>query len=58
MLYKQTDIIDTFVFRSLVGQFNFSQGAAVGFYQSIFGLFLVLTVNAIVKKIEPDSALF
>ncbi len=58
VLYKQTDIIDTFVFRSLVGQFNFSQGAAVGFYQSVFGLILVLTVNAIVKKIEPDSALF
>ncbi|MGB4660681.1 MAG: DUF898 family protein [Mobilitalea sp.] len=58
VLYAQTDIIDTFVFRSLVGQFNFSQGAAVGFYQSIFGLILVLTVNAIVKKIEPDSALF
>ncbi len=58
VLYKQTDIIDTFVFRSLVGQFNFSQGAAVGFYQSLFGLILVLTVNAVVKKIEPDSALF
>lgn len=58
VLYPQTDIIDTFVFRSLVGQFNFSQGAAVGFYQSIFGLILVLAVNAIVKKVEPDSALF
>ncbi len=58
VLYSQTDIIDTFVFRSLVGSFNFSQGAAVGFYQSIFGLVLILTVNAIVKKIEPDNALF
>lgn len=58
VLYAQTDIIDTFVFRSLVGQFNFSQGAAVGFYQSIFGLILILVVNGIVKKIEPDSALF
>lgn len=58
VLFKQTDIIDTFVFRSLVGQFNFSQGAAVGFYQSIFGLILVLLVNTVVKKIEPDSALF
>jgi putative aldouronate transport system permease protein len=58
VLFPQTDIIDTFVFRSLVGQFNFSQGAAVGFYQSIFGLILVLLVNAVVKKIEPDSALF
>lgn len=58
VLYPQTDIIDTFVFRSLVGQFNFSQGAAVGFYQSVFGLIFVLVVNAIVKRIEPESALF
>lgn len=58
VLYPQTDIIDTFVFRSLAGQFNFSQGAAVGFYQSVFGLALVLTVNAIVKKVDPESALF
>jgi len=58
VLFPQTDIIDTFVFRSLAGQFNFSQGAAVGFYQSVFGLILVLTVNAIVKKVDPESALF
>lgn len=58
VLYPQTDIIDTYVFRSLVGQFNFSMGAAVGFYQSLFGLILVLVVNFIVRKVEPDSALF
>lgn len=58
ILYAQTDIIDTYVFRSLMGQFNFSLSAAVGFYQSLFGLFFVLTVNLIVKKIEPEYALF
>lgn len=58
ILFPQTDIIDTFVFRSLVGQFNFPMGAAVGFYQSVFGLILVLLVNMIVRKVEPDSALF
>lgn len=58
VLFPQTDIIDTFVFRSLAAQFNFSQGAAVGFYQSVFGLIFVLTVNAIVKKVDPESALF
>jgi putative aldouronate transport system permease protein len=58
VLYPQTDIIDTYVFRSLVGSFNFSMGAAVGFYQSLFGLILVLAVNAIIRKIEPDSSLF
>lgn len=58
VLYPETDIIDTYVFRSLVGQFNFSQGAAVGFYQSIFGLILVLVVNGIVRKIDSEYALF
>jgi putative aldouronate transport system permease protein len=58
VLYPQTDIIDTYTFRSLIGQFNFSMGAAVGFYQSLFGLVLVLTVNFIVRKIEPDNSLF
>ena len=58
VLFPQTDIIDTYVFRSLVGTFNFSMGAAVGFYQSVFGFILVVIVNAIVKKIEPEYSLF
>lgn len=58
VLYPQTDVIDTFVFRSLMGQFNFSQSAAVGFYQSIFGLIVVLLVNGMVRRIDPDNALF
>jgi putative aldouronate transport system permease protein len=58
VLYPQTDIIDTYVFRSLIGQFNLPLGAAAGFYQSVFGLIVVLAVNAIVRKVEPDYALF
>ncbi|MGF7145152.1 putative aldouronate transport system permease protein [Anaerotaenia torta] len=58
LLYYQTDIIDTYVYRSLIGSFNFSSSAAVGLYQSVFGLILVLTINMIVRKIEPESALF
>lgn len=60
IFFPQTDIIDTYVFRSLAGAstLNFPASAAVGFYQSIFGLILVLIVNFIVRKVEPDSALF
>ena len=58
ILYHSTDVIDTYVYRSLVGSFNFSSSAAVGLYQSVFGLILVLGINWIVRKIEPDSALF
>ena len=31
---------------------------AAGFYQSVVGFALILTVNAIVNKIDPDSAMF
>lgn len=57
-LYKATDIIELFVFRSMVVNFNFSQGSAVGLYQSFFGLLIVLAANWGVKKLEPDYALF
>lgn len=57
-LFDKTDIIETFVFRSLNVNFNFSMGSAVGLYQSLFGFVLVMTVNAIVKKIEPEYSLF
>lgn len=58
VLYPQTDVIDTFVFRSLMGQFNFSQSAAVGFYQSLFGMVVVFLVNWLVRRVDPENALF
>jgi len=58
MLYKSTDIIETFVFRALMNNFNFSMGSAVSLYQSVFGFVLVLTANWLVKKFEPDYGLF
>jgi putative aldouronate transport system permease protein len=58
MLQPTTDIIETFVYRSLMSQFNFSSAATVGLYQSVFGCIIVLTVNAIIKRIESDYALF
>lgn len=58
LLYAQTDIIDTYVYRCLVGSYNFSSSAAVGLYQSVFGLIFVLAINLLVRKVEPESALF
>lgn len=58
LLYPTTDIIETFVFRSLMVNFNFSMSSAVSLYQSVFGCALVLLCNWIIKKIEPDYALF
>lgn len=58
MLYPTTDIIETYVFRTLMTNFNFSLGSAVSLYQSILGLFIVLTANWIVKKVSPENSLF
>ena len=57
-LYNATDIIDTFVFRMLTVNFEPGMGTAAGLYQSLFGFFLVVSVNYVVKKINPDYALF
>jgi len=58
LLYSTTDIIETYVYRCTMTDFNFSYASAVGLYQSIIGFVLVMTVNGIVKKIEPDYSLF
>ncbi len=58
LLYGTTDIIETFVYRATMTDFNFSTASAVGLYQSLVGFVIVMTVNFIVKKIEPDYSLF
>lgn len=58
LLYSTTDIIETFVYRATMSDFNFSTASAVGLYQSIIGFVIVMTVNFIVKKTEPDYSLF
>nr|WP_027094175.1 ABC transporter permease subunit [Cohnella thermotolerans] len=57
-LYASTDIIETYVFRALMTNFNFSIGSAVSLYQSVFGFIVVLTANWLVKKVSPDNSLF
>ncbi len=58
LLYDTTDIIETYVYRATLSDFNFSTASAVGLYQSVIGFAIVMVVNFIVKKIEPDYSLF
>jgi len=57
-LYETTNVIDTYVYRGLLGLGDISMSAAAGFYQSIVGFALVLTANLIVRKLSKDNALF
>lgn len=57
ILYETTDILNTYVYRMLQAG-TYTQGAAVGFFQSIAGLILVVATNLIVRRISPENSLF
>lgn len=57
-LFNATDVIDTYVFRSLMQNSNLGMTAAATFYQSILCFVIIMLVNAIIKRIDEDYALF
>lgn len=58
LLYSTTDILDTYVYRSLKVTFDMGMATAAGVYQSIFGFTLIMVVNAVIRKLNKDYALF
>ncbi len=58
MLYESTDIIDTYIFRSLLSSPNIGMSSAVGFLQSVLCFAVIVLVNRAVKAYEKDYALF
>ena len=56
-VYSVGDIIDTWVYRQGLLQFQFSLATAVGIFKGVIGLILVIASNWSVKKIT-DSSLF
>jgi putative aldouronate transport system permease protein len=57
-LFNTTDVIDTFVFRSLITSANIGMTAAASLYQSVLCFLIIILVNYIVKKVEAEYALF
>ena len=59
VLYNITDILDTYVYRITMTQpLSLGLGTAAGLYQSIFGFVIVVVVNFLVKRKNPEYALF
>jgi putative aldouronate transport system permease protein len=54
-VYSVGDIIDTWVFRQGVLQFQFSLATAVGFFKGVIGLVLILVSNRIAKRWAQQS---
>ena len=57
-LMSVTQTIDTYVYRALMTNGNFALSSAAGFFQSICGFALISLVNWIVRKVDPENALY
>lgn len=57
LLYETTDVINTYVYRGLQNG-SFLQSSAIGLMQSAIGTILLITTNAIVRKVSPENSMF
>jgi len=58
ILYPTTQVIDSYVLHAIFSSSNFGFTAATSFFQSIVGLLMMLFANWMVRKIQPENALF
>ncbi|MDQ6419028.1 ABC transporter permease subunit [Paenibacillus sp. LHD-117] len=58
LLFPTTDVIDTFVYRSLRKSGDIGMASAAGFLQSVIAFVLVIGSNYMARKIDKDSAIF
>ncbi len=58
ILYDTTQVIDSYVLNAIMKNANFGFTAATTFFQSVVGLLLLLLANGVVRKVNPDDALF
>jgi putative aldouronate transport system permease protein len=49
-LYSKVDVLDTFVYRGAFLKGDFSYPAAIGLYQAVVGMILVLSTNYYAKR--------
>lgn len=54
-VYSVGDIIDTWVYRSGVLDFQFSLATAVGLFKGVIGLILILAANSVAKRVAQQS---
>lgn len=57
LLYPVTDIIDTYVYRSLE-KGSYPMATAIGMFQSVAAFIMIVGSNWVVKKVDPEKSLF
>jgi putative aldouronate transport system permease protein len=58
LLYKTTDVVETYLYRALAVSGNIDTASATGLIKSIVGFVCVVSTNLIVRKMNPENALF
>ena len=58
LLYETTDVIDTYIYRTLINLGDVGLSSAVSMVQAVIGFILVVVTNTIVNKLDKDSALY
>ncbi len=54
-VYSVGDILDTWVYRQGLLQFEFSLATAVGFFKGVIGLILILVANRVARRLAEQS---
>jgi putative aldouronate transport system permease protein len=57
-LYPVTDVVDTYVYRSLMKMNDIGMSSAAALVQAVVGFIMVIATNAAVRKINREQALF
>lgn len=58
ILQPVTEVIDTYVFKLLITDGNVGVSAAAGLYQSVLCFITINVCNYLVKRVQPDYALY
>lgn len=58
LLFNSTDVIDTFVFRSLMKTQEVGMASAAGLYQSVLCFAIIMITNGIIRRVDSEYALF
>lgn len=56
-LYNVVTTLDVYIYNAIGQSTNVGMASAAAFLQSVLGCILLLTANAVVKKIDPDAGL-
>jgi putative aldouronate transport system permease protein len=57
LVFRVSDVIQTYVYRSGIAEFRFGYATAVGLFRSVIAFVLVFSANKIAKRLRGESVL-